>query len=278
MHCVSYGRLLPGYVVKAANYSTALGHVWMVLRRCLLGSTVVAMLLAGGAVSAGERIALYTYHLHVPFITAQGEGLTYDLARYLTEQSDGAFTFEVMPISRPRLNNMLDSADLAVVPWVNPAWFGDIPEERFTWFRGVLMRDANALLSRHSDPVFYQSAASLDGLSVGGLYGHHYTDIDQYVAGSEVTRRVDSDTHAENLNKLMDRRIDVMLIPDSSARLMVGKRNLREQTFISPIPHASYDRRLMMSGNNSALQKLLATLLEGIESDDAWQQIVSRYQ
>ncbi|MDX2315182.1 MAG: hypothetical protein QNL90_14035 [Gammaproteobacteria bacterium] len=56
---------------------------------------------------------MYTYHAHPPFITGKNQGLTYDLADYLTGKSSERFVFVVMPMSRPHLNKAIELSILA---------------------------------------------------------------------------------------------------------------------------------------------------------------------
>ena len=70
-----------------------------------------------------QAVNLYTYHTHQPFITGNGEGMTYDLAAFLSQRSNGAYNFKVVPSSRPRINRLIESDRWGVIPWVNPKWF-----------------------------------------------------------------------------------------------------------------------------------------------------------
>lgn len=56
---------------------------------------------------APERVELLTYHTHEPFITGDHSDLTYDLAAFLNARSGGAYRFDVVPTSRPRIDRIL---------------------------------------------------------------------------------------------------------------------------------------------------------------------------
>ena len=62
-----------------------------------MGGVIVST--AHSAEEASERIELFTYHTHELFTTGDREGLSYDLADFLSSRSNGAYTFEVVPNS-----------------------------------------------------------------------------------------------------------------------------------------------------------------------------------
>ena len=227
---------------------------------------------------AAETIGVLTYHTHPPFITGQKQGLTYDLADFLTSKSSGRFVFKVTPMSRPRLNKAIEQSEAAIVPWVNPAWFKDKAETRYLWSRYPLMEDANGIVSRQDARIDYEGPASLSGLKFGGIRGHVYTGIDPFIAQSNTTRRVDSDNHLANFGKLKDGRIDVTLTPESGARYLIKEHGLEDILYISPKPHSSYQRRVMVLGGRTDLIDFVDGLLAESSEDNEWHMIVERYR
>lgn len=249
-------------------------------RATIVYTVLLACLLAFGATTsvAAETIGVLTYHTHPPFITGQKQGLTYDLADFLTRQSSGRFVFEVTPMSRPRLNKAIEQSEAAIVPWVNPAWFKDKAETRYLWSRRPLMEDANGIVSRQDARIDYDGPASLSGLTFGGIRGHVYTGIDPFIAQSNSTRRVDADNHLANFGKLKDGRIDVTLTPESAARYLIKEHGLEDILYISPKPHSSYQRRVMVPGGRTDLTAFVDELLSESSEDSEWHIIVERYR
>lgn len=244
------------------------------------GALLLALLLSipGMARAAAKQIGLYTYHTHAPFIIDQKTGLSYDLAAYLSQKSNGRYVFKVVPMSRPRLNKMLEQGGDFLVPWVNPAWFKDRAERKYLWSRSVLMADANGIVSHKRLPITYLGPASLSGLVFGGIRGHNYTGIDDFIAASEASRRVDSDNHLTNFRKLMKGRIQVTLTPESAARYLIGEHGFGEELFLSPSPHSRYRRGLLSPKGNAAVMAYIDGLSAEFGNDPEWSRIRGRYR
>ncbi len=251
------------------------------LRQCSAGLLLLVTLIfstVNSLAAAPERVAMYTYHTHPPFITGKQEGLTLDLAKYLTEKSDGRFVFQVVSVSRPRLNMVLEKTDPIVVPWVNPVWFKDLDETRYLWSKNVLMEDANGIISHRDRSLIYEGPSSLSGLRFGGIRGHNYTGIDDFIRNSETTRRVNADNHVANFQKLKKGRIDVTLTPESAARYLIKEHSLSEDLYLSPKPHSRYSRRMMVPNARDDIMAFINEVLAASGDDEAWSQMFERYQ
>lgn len=238
----------------------------------------VVLILAAGAAAAETSVGIFTYHTHPPFVTGKGQGLTYDLARYLSDKSDGRYAFKVSEMSRPRLNKSITKEQSAIVPWVSPVWFGDKEETKHTWTAGALMTDGNAVVTRSDTALDYNGPASIDGMVLGGLKGHRYSGLDDYIEQSASTRRVDADSHTANFRKLLNKQTDVMLIPKSGALFVIKQKQIEDQVYISPTPHSSYARRVMVLAGQGELKAYLDSILAGLDDDPAWKEIMSAYQ
>lgn len=223
-----------------------------------------------------QIVTLYTYHTHPPFITGTGEGLTFDLAAFLTDRSNGKFIFNVVLSSRPRINRLIESDRWGIVPWVNPKWFKDPDKSVYLWSERALMEDANAIISHKRKPINYKSAEALDGMTFGGIKGHKYTGIDDFISQGGNLRRLDAANHLDNLNKLLRGDIDVMLMPHSGALFSIAKHDFTQETYFSPTPHSRYDRRFLVINHRRNLRRLLDDILGNF--GDEWSTIVARYE
>jgi len=251
------------------------------LKKCGAGLLLLVglVLLAPNPLAAApERVAVYTYHTHPPFITGEQEGLTFDLAKYLSEKSGGRFDFQVVSVSRPRLNEMIEGPDAMIVPWVNPAWFKDAEETRYHWSERPLMEDANGIISHRDRSLIYEGPSSLAGLIFGGIRGHIYTGIDDFIRNSETTRRVDADNHLANFKKLTKSRIGVTLTPESAARYLIKEHSFSEELYLSPEPHSRYSRRVMVPNGRSDIMAVINEVLAASRDDEAWSRMFERYQ
>jgi polar amino acid transport system substrate-binding protein len=240
--------------------------------RCTIFLAILTVPLPSAA--EPQTVNLYTYHTHPPFMTGNGEGMTFDLATFLNQRSDGKFDFKVVQSSRPRINSLVDSVQWGVIPWVNPKWFNDSKKSLYLWSERVLMQDANAIISHIRKPVDYQSAQTLQGMIFGGIKGHKYTGIDQFISKGGDLRRLDADNHIDNFNKLLRGDIDVMLMPQSGALFSIAKHNFGKDIHISPTPQSRFERRLLIINHRRQLQKFLDNTLE--KFDREWSAIVTR--
>jgi polar amino acid transport system substrate-binding protein len=219
-----------------------------------------------------------TYHTHPPFVVGPQQGLTYDLAAYLTAHANGRYVFEVREMSRPALDKSLDMPLVSMVPWVHPVWFNDPHETRYLWSPYVFMQDATAVISRRDRPVVYQGPASLAGMIFGGLKGHVYAGIDAYIRETQALRRVDADNHLENFQKLLKRRIDVTLIPESAVLYLMKQEGLADQLFVSPHPHSQFTRRFFVTQQRADLCTYLNQTLSAAATQPAWQALLKQYR
>ena len=207
--------------------------------------------------NATEIVPVLTYHSHPPFQTGAREGLTWELASYLTSAAGGRYRFEVQLLSRPAVNKALANGKVAVIPWVNPSWFSDRDEQRHVWARHILMNDGNAVISRRSRPIDYTGPASMQGMVLGGLRGHKYTQVDDYIKATGQLRRVDANNLTDNIEKLREGRIDVTLMPLGAARYLLRHLGLEDTLYISPSLQQEFERRIIVSGRRTDIADFL---------------------
>ncbi|MDG2012780.1 MAG: hypothetical protein P8J33_04710 [Pirellulaceae bacterium] len=244
------------------------------LFRCTIFLAILTVPLPSAA--EPQTVNLYTYHTHPPFMNGNGEGMTFDLATFLNQRSNGKFDFKVAPSSRARINSLVESDRWGVIPWVNPKWFNDPNKSLYLWSEQTLMQDANAIISHIRKPVDYQSAQTLQGMVFGGLNGHKYSGIDKFISKGGDLRRLDANNHLDNFNKLLRGDIDVMLMPQSGALFSIAKHNFDKDFHISPTPHSRFERRLLIINHRRQLQQFLDNILEEFERE--WSAIVTRYE
>ena len=236
------------------------------------------ILLLGLAPAAwsGERVNLYSYHNHPPFVTGTRIGLTYELADYLNEKAAGAYRFEVKILPRARLNALLadwingqcgqkDCANNWMVAWVNPRWgFIKGEQDPYAWHK--LFDDSNSIISLAHKPIDYQGAQSLDGKTLLGMRGHRYVDIDARVAQGRMTR-VDGNSERGNLLTLLAGRGDAALLPTSTINYYLTRdaelSRERDAFHVSATAHQVYTRFMMLPEARSDLSDLLRSAAIG---------------
>jgi len=240
---------------------------------------ITAVALFGAALLFGESriISIYTYHTHAPFIVAEGEGLSYDLATYLSEKSSGKYRFRVLPMTRARIDRLLEEELEGIIPWVSPAWFSDCEEIRLRWVEGYLMRDGNTVISSKEKKIEYRGPGSVIGLIFGGVRGHHYQEIDDLVESGSVTR-LDNENHLNNFRMLEKGRIDFTIAPLTGSEYIIKTNSMEDTLYISRELHSAYFRRIIVSHEDEELLMFLQSILAEIQDDDKWNYYVNRYK
>ncbi len=230
-----------------------------------------ALLLTSWAAAVpAEKINIYTYHNHPPFITGDRAGMTYDLAHKLNQAGAGRYRFEVVVLPRGRLNAYIQDwikgrcpdescSNGWLVPWVNPKW-GFIKGQQDPYLWSKLFTDINVVITRSADNFTYRRAASLDGRLFGGMRGHRYVDIDTRVDAGLI-RRIDGNHERDNLIKLLKGRIDATLLPESAIRYLIGQdpqlRGKADAFRTAPVEQGPYERFLMFPGDRRDLKQLV---------------------
>ena len=223
------------------------------------------------------EIPVYTYHTHAPFIISNMKGLSYDLAAYLAQKSGGKYNFTVIPMSRARVDKMINQNDKGIVPWVNPAWFQDKDETKYMWTDSVLMKDGNTVISNSENKINYRGPDSVLNLRFGGVRNHHYTGIDDYVDSGRI-KRYDADNHIDNFRKLVKKRIDFTITPLTGALFLIKTNKLEEDLYISDELHSVYKRRIIISDRNIDMKSFLEESVGNMNSDPDWIKITEEYE
>ena len=146
------------------------------------------------------------------------------------------------------------------------------------WSKGFLMEDGNAIISHLDRKIVYEGPKSLDGMIFGGVREHVYTGIDDYIVETGRLKRVDAENHLDNFRKLGKRRIDVTLTPKSGAEYLIKREGLQDTLYISPKPHSSFKRRVIIINRQSDMLTFIDGVLAGIHTDLSWLTIMQRYQ
>lgn len=247
------------------------------MRKALLVLLISALPLAA---QAQLEVNAWTYHQIPPFILDyEGRtGLSFDLIELFNQhaQNRGRFRFSLIYLPRKRLDVGLREGRAGLVLWVSPLFFDDVQGERYQW-TSALLHDQQDFLSRVDRPFDYNGPQSLHGRTLGGVLGHQYAGIQQPI-DKGLIRREDVLIDEQNLKKLLSKRIDLILIPRSTARFYIRQRQLSGQLHFSPTPLSRYSRQLLLQPSLDAeavefIQEVVATLPE----NPRWQTLLKRY-
>jgi polar amino acid transport system substrate-binding protein len=226
--------------------------------------------------AAISPLQLLSYYDYPPFVTGPGLGLSHDLAQWL-RQRVGPVAMDVLP--RRRVDALTASPGWSgIVPWVAPSWFPGSSRQARVWSE-PLMDDEDLVLSRKAKPVAFDNIQSLQGLTLGGVFGHLYRDADPLVQRG-VLRRLDSFTQEANLRMLMLGRVDAIFLSRSGLGWWRHRiTDFDQQIEIAAQPRMRYQRHLMLSGQlPAALRQALLEAVPQLRASPEWREMLQRYE
>lgn len=248
----------------------------VVIRRAIRVVLLVLFALQASWAMAAEDIPFLTYHDAPPFIVDHKteKGLTYDLARWLSENSKGKYRFVVGIVPRKRLDAMLGQPRPIVVPWVISEWFEDVWIQNQYWSAPIL-EDRNVLVSRSGNFFDYTGPDSLSGKTVSGLRGGAWVGLDELVEAGKI-RRIDAPNYFLAMKLVLTGRADVAMVPEPVAKFFVEREKINGAFHFSQKPHSSYTRRILVSERLDVFQHLEAQVPKMLK-DPAWQTAVAKF-
>lgn len=261
------------FVIKIVN---------KIIEGYLMKKIVLTVLLFCSVLFAAKDINVYTYHNHAPFIIDKKTGLSYDLVKFLNNNSNGAFNFKLKIVPRSRLNYNLkpwiqkecgiikDCNSNWLVLWVNHKWgFGKDALTNFSWTK--LFEDSNAIIYSKIRKINYNNPKSLVGKKLAGIAGHRYVGIDELVKEGKIIR-IDGNSEELNLQKVLSNRVDVTLLPTSSFNYYLNTNKDLKSLEKAKVSHQIYMRNIMTTTQNVELISFLQSLnFEGINKEHAKQ-------
>ncbi|MGF1740071.1 transporter substrate-binding domain-containing protein [Vibrio profundum] len=195
---------------------------------------------------AETKINVWTYYPSPPFsVPKDGLSLTQILCKELTNKSNGKWVFEPKYLPRKRINHNLAQGKSGIVLWASPVWFGDKEESKYDWTERVVWGQ-NEIVSLKGSSIEYTGPESMKGKRFGGVFGHYYKDIDEYVESKQITRN-DTSSFQQNFDKLINERLDVIVIPRGELFHIMNKKGAKKDIYISKKPHQKYQRKILVT-------------------------------
>jgi polar amino acid transport system substrate-binding protein len=249
---------------------------------CWLTGVLMGLLLClpyGNSHAAAATIPLLSQYEYPPYLVSEGKGLTYDLASYLSKASHGKYQFAVQILPKKRLSLMISDGNWqGLVPWVMPEWVQDPQQRRYHW-SGVILEDGDRVLSLPGHAIEWHGASSLYGLTLGGVLGHVYVNIDAEIAAGKI-RRDDAPSMLSNIQKLQAGRVDAIFIPELLYRYLVQQdKQFSKDTYVSKtwVSQKRNQLRLMSGIGDSVLADWLEQQVQRMKTDNEWQGILNQY-
>jgi len=224
-----------------------------------------------------EIVPVWTYHATPPFVidAEKKTGLSFDLAKLLSERSNGAKEFHVEILPRVRLNERLETGAQGIALWVNSAWFDNEIKVECLWSSGIL-RDKNAVISPIARPVEYKEPSSFIGKRLVAVLGHQYQYIDELVNSGDITR-LDVTSHEAAVLSIASGHTDISILANSTAVYYVEQLELSDKIHFSHYPHTRFQRRILVPSEMQDVFELVEEFASGSAVDAQWQTLLDKY-
>ncbi|MCW8915281.1 MAG: transporter substrate-binding domain-containing protein [Magnetovibrio sp.] len=268
-------ELKPCNKTETANIEI-INNYWSLPMFKFLTTWVFCLFLSIPVAWSAQEVPFLTYHNAPPFIVDadKQEGLTYDLARLLSDRSNGKYQFVVSLLPRKRLNIFIEKLNTCVVPWVNPAWFQDKKMNKYSWTDGF-MKDSNSVISHAAKPVEYSDPESLVGMNVIGLQGGQLVNLTELIKTKKI-KKVEVRSYFQALKMIAAKRGDAAIIPTSAAKHLIFQHRMKNTFHFSSTRHTQYERRFLVRGDPGILI-FLQKQISFLKTSPAWQAKFAKY-
>ncbi|WDE00839.1 substrate-binding periplasmic protein [Thalassomonas actiniarum] len=234
------------------------------------------LLLHPATCQAEKIIPIWSYHHSPPFITGEGQGLSYDFVELLNRQLSGKYRLELTLMPRNRLEMYLASRKQGAVLFVNAKWMDDRAETKYFWGPEIIA-DSNAVISPKERPVVFDGTAkSLRGLVFAGVRGHYYLGLEADMRENRI-HRIDTKSEVASIKSMLAGRVDVTSMPASTLKYFMKSMSLADQIYTSPRPLMTYGRHIMLTKPMLAEHKQLEKQVLALDSDPNWKAILIKY-
>ena len=217
-----------------------------------------------------DVLPIYAYHADPPFVisNAKRTGINYDFISALQKAQPG-LTIEYRYRDRKTINALLKAGEPMIVMWTNPAWFEN--SEAYLWTRSLFW-DKDIVVSRSTSDFQFNSIGDLAGLRLGGREGYHYNGLEN----AKVTR-VDAVNDQDNIQQLLDYKVDVIIISKSSFLYYVRNLQLYNKVKILGNPLTKFQRKLLVSTHYKGFFPSLDASIGNIIQQNSWHNRVMLY-
>ncbi|MET1079070.1 MAG: PAAT family amino acid ABC transporter substrate-binding protein [Pseudomonas sp.] len=230
--------------------------------------------------AAAQEVTAWTYHQMPPLLVDldNRQGLSFDLLELLNDHPDNRqrYHFSLLYLPRKRLDMTLVGPSSGLVLWASPDFFPDTPAPLYHWLPSLLT-DQQDFLSRVDRPFDYQGPDSLRGHTLGGVLGHRYQGL-QTVIENGAVQREDVALDQQNLEKLLSRRLDLILIPHSTVLFYNRQQDLSGRLYFSPAPLNRFNRQMLLKyPADPELGDFLEKAIRALPQDPKWLALLKHY-
>ncbi len=203
------------------------------------------------------------------------QGLYYDFTDYLNRHSEH-FTFDAVHVPRKRIERMLIQHQLeGILLGVNPVWFDDKEQQKYFWSAPFTV-DRDEIVSLASTSFEFTNPESFIGKVFGGVRGFYYFGINELVKQQKL-QRVNTANEVDLFYMLLNQRIDVAVISNSTFSYMVKKNNWQQLFHLSKKPHDIYNRKVLVPKHLPEIFNDIDDIIATLPANKSWLNILKQY-
>lgn len=223
-----------------------------------------------------DIIQVWSYYESRPFKTDDSQsGLSKDFVAFLNEQANGQYLFKLDIIPRVRLNYYLKKQQPGVVLFVNWSWMGENAKQKYLWSHPIL-HDRNEIVSYHKDPIQFNGADSLKGLTFAAIRGRRYLGLDELMEQDIIHRRFVYN-ESSVLMLIASGRVKVTSMARTHLLPHIKKHQLQGKLFLSDKPLFKFTRHIMTTKELPRVHKFIQEVTQDIKGEVKWQAILEKY-
>lgn len=187
---------------------------------------------------------------------------------------DLGISIRYVDLPRKRVEAGLESGEIHIAPVAHPLWLskeysGDWTEPLFT-LRELLVMQVDSKLN-------YHGPQDLKGLRIGTILGYHYPVVDPYFQAG-TTYRVDVQKADQNVDMLLNRRIDAYIVHDMVFRYF--QKMDKRASLLRAVELGNTEREISWAVSKKSPVPLdsLKAFIRGLRKSGRIEQILKRYQ
>lgn len=243
----------------------------------ILTLIILAFFANTNLIAKTKTITAWSYYDYAPYSVDPNKkiGMSYDFVEMLNQDSKGVFKLDLKILPRKRMDYEIAQGKEGLVLWAIPKSLKDPDMVHFLWTPPIF-KDKDEIVSLSTKPIKYSGPDSLVGLIFGGILGHRYAAIDEYIDNKKI-KRVDAKKHSAIVSMLLKNRIEVTTLPGTVSRYIIDQLGIQGKLYFSPTPLLAYQRRILLQPTLKEEQRFLSKLMIDLDLNPKWKQILNNY-
>ncbi|MEG3619878.1 transporter substrate-binding domain-containing protein [Magnetovibrio sp. PR-2] len=235
------------------------------MTKTLVKTLAAVMLWLGAPLNAlGADLLLgYGSHFDAPYTVIEDGELTggwiHATASALSKSLQTPVSAVAIP--RKRSSDMINSGDIDLYCFTNPAWARDMHSVRWT---ERLFDVSNLVIVRNDVAKSVRSPYDLRGYFVGTILGYSYRPLTPFFDSGQI-QRVDTKSFDQNLKMLRNGRVEAAIVPDTVAENLLLRLGMDKDFSAALYMVSRRSLHCAISGANPEKQGQLTEALKAVK-------------